>query len=509
MLFAHSSTSRILELFWNINHTVTEAVAMYVRSLGIPMVCWIDDMLGSTQQSLKDQDDEQQFQSAMRSMVVVTHILFLAGYFLGILKCNLIPEQVMTYSGIECDSMHCRFLVPESRALKYLDILRDYISKQWISFADLERLVGKLVSLESAVPAGMWYTREQYAALRRSGIVSSSRKAVKLSKYIQVTPQLLEEWNMWIFFLSTNTGSPWNNLQNIMIQADISSDASGRCFAGVVDFFNGPTRITAGEFEEPFLHEDIQVKEGEALRSTLQMLVTEFPSQIKGKTLVCKVDNQVLKAVLERKGTSNNLVLNSLGKSIFWLQQLGQFHIALEYVKSEDNVADKFTRESPGLEASISHEAFMVIWNKWGPFQWDIMATSANVNRDPKGQKLLFFSRYFDPLSKGVNVFAQDLTKLQGIFCFPPIPMIGKLLKYLEQQKLDCVLVIPAINSPWVNLVSSYMTDLIEISTPYDHRTFSILNGEGRRVPKKYPHSMLAVRLSFASTSALLQHIFD
>ena len=88
--------------------------------------------------------------------MVVTHILFLAGYFLGILKCNLVPEQVMTYLGIECDYMHCRFLVPESRALKYLDILRDYISKQWISFADLERLVGKLVSLESAVPAGMW-----------------------------------------------------------------------------------------------------------------------------------------------------------------------------------------------------------------------------------------------------------------------------------------------------------------------------------------------------------------
>ena len=59
--------------------------------------------------------------------------------------------------------------------------------------------MGKLVSLESAVPAGMWYTREQYAALRKSGIVPSSRKAVKLSKYIQVTPQLLEEWNMWIF----------------------------------------------------------------------------------------------------------------------------------------------------------------------------------------------------------------------------------------------------------------------------------------------------------------------
>ena len=227
-----------------------------------------------------------------------------------------------------------------------------------------------------------------------------------------------------------------------------------------------------------------------------------------GKTLVCKIDNQVLKAVLERKGTSSNLALNRIGKNIFWLQQLGQFHLALEYVKSEDNKADKYTRESPGLEASLSHEAFMLIWNKWGPFQWDIMASSANVNKDPCGNKLNFFSRYFDPLSKGVNVFAQDLTKLQDLFCFPPIPMIGKLLKSLEQQKVDCVIVLPAINSPWVNLVSSYLTDLLELSEPYNHKVFSVLNGQGKRIPKKYPYSMIAVKLSFASTSNLLEHIF-
>ena len=123
------------------------------------------------------------------------------------------------------------------------------------------------------------------------------------------------------------------------------------------------------------------------------MLLNEFPSEIKGKTLVCKIDNQVLRAVLERKGTSQNLALNSVGKQIYWLQQFGQFYLSLQYVKSEDNRADKFTRESPGLEASISHEAFMTIWDKRGPFQWDIMACDANVNRDPRGNKLPFFSR--------------------------------------------------------------------------------------------------------------------
>ena len=71
---------------------------------------------------------------------------------------------------------------------------------------------------------------------------------------------------MWIFFLSQNTGTPWKLFSNIFLQADISSDASGRAFAGVIDFPNGVTRITSGEFqlEAALLEEDIQVKEAEA-----------------------------------------------------------------------------------------------------------------------------------------------------------------------------------------------------------------------------------------------------
>ena len=84
------------------------------------------------------------------------------------------------------------------------------------------------------------------------------------------------------------------------------------------------------------------------------MIVLQMPQLIKGKTLVCKVDNQVLKAVLERKGTSQNLALNSIGKQIHWLQELGEFFLSVQYVKSEFNVADKFMRESPGLEASLA-----------------------------------------------------------------------------------------------------------------------------------------------------------
>jgi len=184
-----------------IYHSITEAVNMYIRSLGIPMLGWIDDMLGMTEQLYRDSSDNQQFQSAMRAMVVVTIILFKAGYFMGVSKCCLIPEQLMTYLGIDCDTKNGRFLVPQERSDKYIPLLREYTSKQWISFSDMEKMVGKLVSLECAVPAGMWYTREQYSAMRLSGVSSLDSKRAREKKYIKISEQIKEERSMWIFFL--------------------------------------------------------------------------------------------------------------------------------------------------------------------------------------------------------------------------------------------------------------------------------------------------------------------
>ena len=134
------------------------------------------------------------FQSAMRAMVKVTIILYKAGYFMGVSQCCLIPEQYITYLGIDCDTKYGRFMVPQDRIDKYIPILQDFLSRQWISFADMEKLVGKLVSLECAIPAGMWYTREQYSAMRLSGVSSMDSKKVREKKYIKVSDQVREEW---------------------------------------------------------------------------------------------------------------------------------------------------------------------------------------------------------------------------------------------------------------------------------------------------------------------------
>ena len=78
---------------------------------------------------------------------------------------------------------------------------------------------------------------------------------------LSVSPKVKEEWYMWIYFLQQNKGSPWKSLSNIFVLADIYSEASGRCFAGIIDIPRGPTKITSGEFNEYFLSQNIQVKE--------------------------------------------------------------------------------------------------------------------------------------------------------------------------------------------------------------------------------------------------------
>jgi len=80
------------------------------------------------------------------------------------------------------------------------------------------------------------------------------------------------------------------------------------------------------------------------------------------------VDNQALKAIIEKKGSTRMLPLNKMGKQIFWMQQSTEFFLQLEYVKSEVNVADKYTRQFHGFKSSISEEAFQHITNQWNLF---------------------------------------------------------------------------------------------------------------------------------------------
>ena len=75
--------------------------------------------------------------------------------------------------------------------------------------------------------------------------------------------------------------------------------------------------------------------------------------------------------------------------------------------------------------------------------------------------------------------------------------MTPKLLKHLQQQRVSCVLLVPKIWASWRKLLESATLASVIVAKPYEDKAFTITLPGGRRVPKKYPHAMEAVYVSF------------
>ena len=58
------------------------------------------------------------------------------------------------------------------------------------------------------------------------------------------------------------------------------------------------------------------------------------------------------------------------------------------------------------------------------------------------------------------------------------------------------------------DLISAFVQDVMVLSRPYDGTVFTVLSNEGRRKPKKYSFSMLAVKLDFDHPCKALHHLF-
>lgn len=76
----------------------------------------------------------------------------------------------------------------------------------------------------------------------------------------------------------------------------------------------------------------------------------------------------------------------------------------------------------------------------------DLMALDSNAMRDRQGEPLPHFTPYASPGSSGVNVFSQDLSLhsaiLQKAYVFPPLVLVGPLLRFLESYKQSCTVVV-------------------------------------------------------------------
>ena len=74
------------------------------------------------------------------------------------------------------------------------------------------------------------------------------------------------------------------------------------------------------------------------------------------------------------------------------------------------------------------------------------MSLDSNVQFDEKGVPLRHFMPFYTPMSSGINVFAQVISRDENAYVFPPFVMMGPLLKFLLQARIPVTIIAPQLS---------------------------------------------------------------
>ena len=215
-----------------IYHSLSLAVAQYLRSQDIPVLAWIDDFYLTNFRSTRHLEHKEQFQAAQVASYLAMSVFYRAGYFMSTVKCELIPTTRLVFLGVVCDSALQRFEVPQDKLTKLEAILREAIRAKLISFSMLEKLAGKCTSMSVAVPAAALYTHFMYkviAHFRKTG-------GKKHNTDIEV-PQnsgLYFEMGKWLEVRGSMNGASWYRAAHQVLTLYGATDASSSGWGGLI-----------------------------------------------------------------------------------------------------------------------------------------------------------------------------------------------------------------------------------------------------------------------------------
>ena len=490
-----------------IYHTLSEAVGQYLRARDVPVLVWIDDFYLTNFRVSRNSNPEQQAEAALAAVHLALCVFHRAGYFMSVEKCVLNPTTSLVYLGIVCDSAKCRFEVPEDKLVKLETLITAAIDASSITFAELEKVAGKCTSMTVAVPAASLYTFHMYKQIGHLQRTGKSR----VSATVKVAPNgsLRAEFDRWLEVRARMNGATWFQAQHRVLSVSGATDASSSGWGGVM---RGPDQAlleAAADFPDEWVEAHINEKEAYALLETIRLFSMARPSQIQGSTVVVDVDNQTVFYAF-RKGKSPNARMHEVITSLFWLQVDLDFSLNLRWVCSADNKeADDLSRANGEEYVRLTQGAFATLWESWGGFDMDLMATTASTQRIPEGvqgagEKLPFFSRYHTEESAGVDVLSQDVSKMPSSsrecfgFCFPPPSMVGVVLQHLAERRAHAVILVPDLKLQWFPKLAEATVRSQPVSGPGEDSQFFRSHHQRNRIAHRFHKwGMRAVEVDF------------
>ena len=159
-----------------IYHSLSDAVAQYLRPRDIPIPTWLGDVWISNFRATRALDPTDQQRGSRQAAAFALTLSYHCGYFMALPKCFLEPTTGPISLGAVCDTAQRRLYVPEDRLLKLETILSEAMYRRSILFRLIDKLAGKWTSMSVAVQLASRYAHHMY----RQGLHSSAPEAARI-----------------------------------------------------------------------------------------------------------------------------------------------------------------------------------------------------------------------------------------------------------------------------------------------------------------------------------------
>lgn len=461
-------------------HTTGLLATSYIRTLGVPCSQYIDDRHAGQLMVRRDPNLPvwSDFELAEAAAYIVVSVLTSLGYTLALSKSSLIPSQRVRFLGYLCDSL----LLAQDKKLKFKTLRESILSQDTVDLKTLQRFAGKTTSFSITVLAARLYTRASFRAI--SSCIKSPHKSIKVSG------DLRREILYWRFLDNWQGCLPWFEERHVVMT--MYSDASNSGWGGVFPDESGNSIEVLDYWTPSDRSQPIVIREALALKNAILAGAGSLaPSRVDAH-----VDSLPLVRAWSNQGGKSKALSNVI-QAIY--ETFLRFNIALSlvYVPSGDNPADTPSRALSDSDCMLSPRVWREVQRCWGPRSIDLMALDSNAPRDSLGVRLRHFTPWPSVESAGVNILTQTLHPSDNAYVFPPLALVGVVLRFLSSQPCPFTFVTPDPHPRryWWPIISGRSTDSVRLGALGDLDVLLFPTPNGSFLTKPLPWYLWAFRV--------------
>ena len=384
-------------------------VVCFLREHGIRVVIYVDDCLLMAEPSCATDHTEFLVQTFSE-----------LGLNINEEKSSLQPNCRKRFVGFNVDSQGPDgfpwITVPIDRIHKVQKDIDRLLKQNPVKVRFLARIAGQCVSMTEAVLPAKLLLRNVYRVI-------ASRDTWE--DLVTLDEHAIADLEWWRTALKN-----WNGRPIIVrpVEAQVVTDASG---IGWGAFF--------GEKEAAGLWDHYVAQKSSNYRELLAILlaIRSFGDLLVDKCVQILSDNVTAVAYLNQLGGSSR-ELSDLTRSLWIYAHRHKIVIVAKHLAGKLNVhADKLSRPSVHYEWMLHPGLFRYLDRLWGPHHIDRFASCLTA------QLPIYNSRFYDPMSAGIDALAQQNWGQLNNFVNPPFRLISQVLDVLRAQSATATLIAP------------------------------------------------------------------